>query len=131
MSEEKNKGGRPPKLTPDENTLGIVRGLGNIQATTKECASVLGVSEPTYLKFKSDHPEVAEHYAEGAGQGLASLRRTQFRMAETNASMAIWLGKQYLDQSDKQQVEQTMDVSDPLAALLTTIAENGKKITDR
>jgi len=35
----------------------------------------------------------------GAG-GKASLRRDQFRMARNNASMAIWLGKQYLGQKD-------------------------------
>lgn len=29
-----------------------------------------------------------------------SLRRSQFRIAETNATMAIWLGKQYLGQKD-------------------------------
>ena len=32
--------------------------------------------------------------------GLTSLRMTQFRMAETIPTMAIWLGKQYLNQSD-------------------------------
>jgi hypothetical protein len=29
-----------------------------------------------------------------------SLRRAQFKLAETNASMAIFLGKQYLGQKD-------------------------------
>ena len=31
-------------------------------------------------------------------------RRTQFRMAETNCSMAIWLGKQYLGQKEQQEI---------------------------
>lgn len=37
------------------------------------------------------------------------------------------------DWRDKQEVEQktTLEASDPLVALLATIAENGKKITDR
>ena len=30
-----------------------------------------------------------------------SLRRLQFRMAEKSPAMAIWLGKQYLGQTDK------------------------------
>lgn len=32
--------------------------------------------------------------------GKISLRRAQFKLAETNASVAIWLGKQYLGQKD-------------------------------
>ena len=34
-----------------------------------------------------------------------SLRRSQFRIAETNPTMAIWLGKQYLGQKDRADVE--------------------------
>lgn len=99
------KGGRPNALTPDAATLKIVHGLGKIQATTKECAAVLGVSEPTYLKFKSDHQSVADAYRDGAGQGLESLRRRQFKAAmDGNPTMLVWLGKQYLGQTDKQQI---------------------------
>lgn len=39
-----------------------------------------------------------------SADGKISLRRTQFRMAETNVSMAIWLGKQILGQKDQQEV---------------------------
>lgn len=89
-----------------------VHGLGKIQATTKECAAVLGVSEPTYIKFKADYPEVAGAYRDGVGQGLASLRRRQFKAAEDgNATMLVWLGKQYLGQVDKQEIAQTVDVT--------------------
>lgn len=35
--------------------------------------------------------------------GKMSLRRYQFELAKKNASMAIWLGKQYLGQSDNPQ----------------------------
>ena len=34
-----------------------------------------------------------------------SLRRTQFKLAEKNPTMAIWLGKQYLGQRDNIAVE--------------------------
>ena len=46
----------------------------------------------------------ADAYKKYSVGGKISLRRAQFRMAETNATMAIWLGKQYLGQSDKQEV---------------------------
>jgi hypothetical protein len=32
--------------------------------------------------------------------GKVSLRRQQFEIAKTNATMSIWLGKQYLGQTD-------------------------------
>ena len=34
-----------------------------------------------------------------------SLRRTQFKLAEKNPTMAIWLGKQQLGQRDNIEVE--------------------------
>lgn len=106
------KGGRPAALALNAATLKTVHGLGKIQATTKECAAVLGVSEPTFLKFKTDHPEVTDAYRDGVGQGLASLRRRQFKAAEDgNATMLVWLGKQYLGQVDKQEIAQTVDVT--------------------
>ena len=41
------------------------------------------------------------------GLGKISLRRSQWRLAEKSATMAIWLGKQYLDQKDR--IESTVD----------------------
>lgn len=40
-------------------------------------------------------------FREKRGLGKISLRRSQWRLAEKNASMAIWLGKQYLGQKDE------------------------------
>lgn len=108
----KGKTGPAPKLTADEKTLAIVKGLGNIQATSKECAAVLGVTEPTWIKFKRDNPAVEDALRDGQGEGLASLRRRQFKAAQDgNATMLIWLGKQYLGQADKQEIAQTVEVT--------------------
>lgn len=106
------KNGRPPALVADAKTLRTVTGLGKIQATTKECAAVLGVSEPTYIAFKKRHaPDVENAYLRGSGEGLASLRRRQFKAAQDgNATMLVWLGKQYLGQTDKQEIAQTVQV---------------------
>lgn len=101
---EKKKSGRPPALKPDAKTLKQVMGLGQIQATTKECAAVLGVSEPTFIKFKADHPIVAETLDAGRETGKASLRRMQFDAAKKgNPTMLIWLGKQMLGQRDRKE----------------------------
>lgn len=52
----------------------------------------------------------SEVFAQKRGKGKVSLRRMQFRLAEKNASMAIWLGKQYLGQRD--QPEDSVDTED-------------------
>lgn len=100
--------GRPRKLKPDEATLAQVRGLATIQATLKECASALGVTEPTFLKFKADFPQVAAILNQARDIGRVSLRRVQWAHAEKNPAMAIFLGKQYLGQSDKQEITGTL-----------------------
>lgn len=98
------KMGRPKgttKIQPTEATMSALRGLGQIQATTKECAAFFSVSEPTFIKFLNDNPDGREALEEGKGKGRISLRRHQWRMAESSATMAIWLGKNHLGQSDK------------------------------
>lgn len=145
---EKNKGGRPPALKPDAKTLKTIRGLGQIQATTKECAAVLGVTEPTFLKFKKDHQQVAEAYEYAREEGKASLRRLQFRAAQKgNPTMLIWLGKQLLGQHDRKELTgagggpvQTMQVDpeqlkemtdDELSALERALGKLGDSPGDR
>ena len=73
-----------------------VEKLAHIQCTYAEIASFLGCSED---KLKHDE-EFKHHYKKGAEGGRMSLRRTQFKLAEKNTTMAIWLGKQYLGQRD-------------------------------
>lgn len=52
----------------------------------------------------------SEVFKQKRGLGKISLRRSQWRLAEKSATMAIWLGKQYLDQKDTQEV--TIDNKD-------------------
>lgn len=109
---QKAKRGPPFKLTADEATLKIIKGLGNIQATSKECAAVLSVTEPTWIAFKKANAAVEDALRDGQGEGLASLRRRQFKAAnDGNAALLIWLGKQYLGQADKQEIAQTVEVT--------------------
>jgi len=42
----------------------------------------------------------SDAYKRFSNGGRASLRRTQLRLAQKNAAMAIWCGKQYLGQTD-------------------------------
>lgn len=44
-------------------------------------------------------------FGQKRGKGKVSLRRMQFQLAQKSAAMAIFLGKNYLGQTDKQIVE--------------------------
>lgn len=105
-----NKGGRPAAIEPDAKTLKTIAGLGEIQATTRECAAVFGVSHQTFIATMQRHPIIAETLDQGREKGKTSLRRTQFRLAQKNAAMAIFLGKNYLDQTDKQDITSSVSV---------------------
>jgi hypothetical protein len=97
--------GRPHALTDDDATLKTLSGLARIQCTTKEAAAVLGVSKQTFFDFLDRSLKARQAWEFGQETGRASLRRTQFNLAEKNAAMAIWLGKQWLDQKDRKEVE--------------------------
>jgi hypothetical protein len=104
------RNGRPPALQCDARTLKTVEGLGRIQATTRECAAVLAVSHQTFITFMNGHPEIGEALEKGKEEGRTSLRRTQFKLAQKNAAMAIFLGKNYLDQTDRQDINQSVTI---------------------
>jgi hypothetical protein len=99
--------GRPHALLADARTLKCLAELGRIHCTKAEIAGVLGVSRPTLDAFLDREPSAREAFENGTQEGKASLRRTQFRLAERNAAMAIFLGKNYLGQKD------VADVRDP------------------
>ena len=60
--------------------------------------------------------EYNELYAQYAARGKSSLRRYQFNLAKTNATMAIWLGKQWLGQKDD--VSQLVEFNGKLGEIL-------------
>lgn len=74
-----------------------------IQCTLPELAGFFDCSEDTIERWcKREYKMTfAEVFKRKSVDGKISLRRTQFRMAEKSTVMAIWLGKQYLGQSDK------------------------------
>lgn len=87
------------------------KGLCNIQCTLAEIADWFKCSEDTIenwckREMKMTFSEAYKRYSVG---GKVSLRRWQFKMAEHNTTMSIWLGKQYLGQTDKQ--EATVSIS--------------------
>ncbi len=76
--------------------------LCGLQCTKDEICSWFDVSDKTLDAWckRTYHLSFSEVFSQKRGKGKISLRRAQFQLAQKNASMAIWLGKQYLGQKD-------------------------------
>lgn len=105
--------GRPKK----EIDYNAVEKLASMQCTQEEIANFLELSVRTLQRDE----QFCRLYKKGQDSGKMSLRRTQFKLAEKSASMAIFLGKQYLGQKDK--VEYTDDGIKEINENINNIAE--------
>ena len=85
-----------------ENLCGLQCTLEEICGWFDVCSDTL----ETWCKrtYKRSFSEV---FAQKRGAGKSSLRRSQWRLAEKNATMAIFLGKQFLGQRDSVDVAVT------------------------
>lgn len=90
--------GRPRKEIDNK----IFENLCGLQCTLEEIAGVFDCSADTIERWcKREYGETfAETYKKHSAKGKTSLRRTQFKLAEKSAAMAIFLGKNYLGQKD-------------------------------
>lgn len=77
--------------------------LCGIMCTMQEICSFFSVSDDTLRRWCEQTYGVTTKDAirMNSDRGKASLRRYQFELAKKNPTMAIWLGKQYLGQTDK------------------------------
>lgn len=82
-----------------ENLCGLQCTLEEICGWFDVCSDTL----ETWCKrtYKKSFSEV---FAQKRGAGKISLRRSQWRLAEKNATMAIFLGKQFLGQRDNMDI---------------------------
>lgn len=97
-STPKKKMGRPKKIIDKE----AFEKMCAIQCTLEEICDILGITDKTLNSWCKETygTTFSEVFAKKRALGKMSLRRAQFRLAEKNAAMAIWLGKNYLDQTD-------------------------------
>ena len=90
---------RPKKYNIDTEQVEKLAGLG---CTNTEIASFFDVGEHVIRK------SYAEFLEKGRDKGKIRLRQWQMKAAERgNVAMLIWLGKQMLGQSDKQEITTT------------------------
>lgn len=111
------RSGRPKKEI-DKDQFEKLCGL---QCTEEEIASFFNCSVDTIGRFckKEYGSTFAEVFKKKQDIGKISLRRNQWKLAEKSATMAIWMGKQYLNQTDR--IEATVTQID---------AEHRKSIED-
>lgn len=73
-----------------------------LQCTKEEISSWFDFSDDTLERRVNEHygESFAVVFAKKRGKGKISLRRKQWKIADNNAAMAIFLGKNYLGQKD-------------------------------
>ena len=103
------KMGRPRKEIPVKE----FEKLCELQCTLIEIASFFDVNVDTITDWckRTYGMTFSEVFKLKRGKGKVSLRRSQFELAKKNPTMAIWLGKQWLGQTDKMEVEGRFNLS--------------------
>jgi len=94
--------GRPRK----EINWDLAEKAAALMCTGEEIAALQGVSYDTLerrVKELEEFDNFADWFKRHSAGAKKALRRAQFKNAleKNNATMQIWLGKQYLDQTDK------------------------------
>lgn len=90
--------------------------LCSLMCTEVEIADFFDVSEDSLERWcNNTYGETfAETFKKKCSKGKMSLRRYQFEQAKTNPTLSIWLGKQWLGQSDKIENVNKNEVKKPL-----------------
>lgn len=96
-----------PRINIDKKMFEDLCGLW---CTKEEIAGYFKCSIDTierWVKRTYDNKTFTDVFNQYCTNGQISLRRNQLRLSERSAAMAIFLGKQYLGQSDCSEVELT------------------------
>jgi hypothetical protein len=96
---------KEPELTLEQK----LKFMAQLQCTIEEAAGQLDMSPATFRKTLSENMHLKEIWERGPAKGRVSLRRQQFQQASgfspQAVAMAIHLGKHWLGQIDKQNIE--------------------------
>lgn len=97
--------------------LSTIRMLSELQCDEAEAAASLGLRLKTFREMLRIDEKAREAWEQGRQLGRTSIRRSQFRLATHNATMAIFLGKQYLGQHETQRLEMSGRDGGPIKTL--------------
>lgn len=124
-------GGRPKK----EIDKKAFENLCSLQCTKDEICGFFDVHEETLTRWCHDTygEGFSDVYKKKSASGKMSLRRMQFRTAEEgNATMQIWLGKQYLGQTDvmRQNIHAEVETSEVVNEVDSYLAQRKKRVSE-
>lgn len=99
--------------------------LCSLQCTLVEICGWFKITDKTLESWckRTYGKNFSDVFKEKRCLGKISLRRAQFMLAEKNAAMAIWLGKQYLDQKETQEIS-VIEEKDPLSIAFAEIEKS-------
>lgn len=110
LDDAKSKKIGRPRIEFDAKDWKMVEQMCALHCTGQEIAGFMGVSYETLVtRIKEEYNlSFPEYFRLHVAKGLVSLRRKQRDVAmDGNVQMLIHLGKNYLGQTDKQQVDNT------------------------
>jgi hypothetical protein len=108
--------GRPPaEFTPKQ-----LRRIDNL--ALRQCKDTT-IAEAMGVEVKTFQAHFSKRTRQKRAEGKTILHTNQFKMARKQPVMAIWLGKQHLDQSDKAELSGTMT-----QRVAVNIIANGKPL---
>jgi len=95
---------RKQVIKPDPETFKVLKNLGSCYATIEDIANWFSVSRQTVHSSFRKYPALVTAYEDGKSKGRLSLRQNLFRMSKTKPPVAIFLAKNILGMTDKQEI---------------------------
>lgn len=120
---DKQQTGGRPLLVLNQAGIDLIQALGRLQCTNEEIASCLGTTDSTLLNAQNKEVFLGA-LEKGKAEGRMSLRRIQMKLAETSATMAIFLGKQILGQRENVEPQRLVIENDNVKAVLTELKKD-------
>ena len=120
---DKQQTGGRPLLVLNQAGIDLVQALGRLQCTNEEIASCLGTTDTTLLNAQNKEVFLGA-LEKGKAEGRMSLRRIQMKLAETSATMSIFLGKQILGQRENVEPQRLVIENDNVKAVLTELKKD-------
>ena len=109
------KSNNPKGVPKKEIDIEAFEKLCAIQCTKIEICEYFRITDKTLDRIMLEHYKLSfsEVFGQKRGVGLISLRRAQYQLAteDRNPAMLIFLGKNYLSQADKKELD-VRDVTD-------------------
>lgn len=122
---DKQQTGGRPLLVLNQAGIDLVQALGRLQCTNEEIASCLGTTDTTLLNAQNKEVFLGA-LEKGKAEGRMSLRRIQMKLAETSATMAIFLGKQILGQRENVEPQRLVLENDNVKAVLSELKKDAE-----